>query len=75
MTNYLKMPKKSHVFALLELGWSYRVSHGNESSRETPCPDHQGRDSRQRTLDLKPPEPEIKGVHRGSGPPTHSVRP
>ena len=24
MTNYLKMPKKSHVLALLELGWSYR---------------------------------------------------
>ena len=24
MTNYLKMPKKSQVFALLELGWSYR---------------------------------------------------
>ena len=24
MSNYLKMPKKSHVLALLELGWSYR---------------------------------------------------
>jgi len=24
MTNYLKMPKKSQVLALLELGWSYR---------------------------------------------------
>ena len=24
MPNYLKMPKKSQVFALLELGWSYR---------------------------------------------------
>jgi transposase len=24
MPNYLKMPKKSHVLALLELGWSYR---------------------------------------------------
>jgi hypothetical protein len=24
MTNYLKMPKKSQVFALLELVWSYR---------------------------------------------------
>src|ERR1700704_6554818 len=24
MTSYLKMPKKSQVFALLELGWSYR---------------------------------------------------
>ena len=24
MPNYLKMPKKSQVLALLELGWSYR---------------------------------------------------
>jgi hypothetical protein len=24
MSNYLKMPKKSQVLALLELGWSYR---------------------------------------------------
>ena len=24
MPNYLKMPKKAHVLALLELGWSYR---------------------------------------------------
>jgi hypothetical protein len=24
MANYLKMPKKSQVLALLELGWSYR---------------------------------------------------
>ena len=24
MTNYLKMPKKTQVLALLELGWSYR---------------------------------------------------
>lgn len=23
MVNYLKMPKKSQVLALLELGWSY----------------------------------------------------
>jgi hypothetical protein len=24
MSNYLKMPKKTQVLALLELGWSYR---------------------------------------------------
>jgi hypothetical protein len=24
MSNYLKMPKKAQVLALLELGWSYR---------------------------------------------------
>ncbi len=24
MPNYLRMPKKTHVLALLELGWSYR---------------------------------------------------
>jgi hypothetical protein len=24
MPNYLKMPKKSQILALLELGWSYR---------------------------------------------------
>ena len=24
MPNYLKMPKKSQIVALLELGWSYR---------------------------------------------------
>jgi hypothetical protein len=24
MSNYLKMPKKTRVLALLELGWSYR---------------------------------------------------
>ncbi len=24
MANYLKMPKKQQVLALLELGWSYR---------------------------------------------------
>jgi hypothetical protein len=32
MPNYLKMPKKSQILALLELGWSYR---GIEA--ETAC--------------------------------------
>ena len=33
MTNYLKMPKKSQVLALLELGWSYRRIEGETGVR------------------------------------------
>ena len=33
MPNYLKMPKKSQVLALLELGWSYRRIQGETGVR------------------------------------------
>ena len=43
MSNYLKMPKKAQVLALLELGWSYRrieaetgVRRETVSARATP---------------------------------------
>ncbi len=36
MANYLKMPKKSQVLALLELGWSYRrIKAETDVRRET----------------------------------------
>ena len=33
MPNYLKMPKKSQVLALLELGWSYRRIEAETGAR------------------------------------------
>jgi hypothetical protein len=38
MAHYLKMPKKSQVLALLELGWSYRRIEAETGVRRVRIP-------------------------------------
>ena len=73
MSNYLKMPKKAQVLALLALGWSYRrikaetgvrreTISGYDAARQDPNPAKTFPGS-----DPSPP-PDTLDVWRGAGP-------
>ena len=59
MPNYLKMPKKSQILALLELGWSYRrIEAETGVRRETVSRyDHTRRSNAAKTFPGSAPSP------------------
>jgi hypothetical protein len=62
MPNYLKMPKKAQVLALLELGWSYRRIEAETGPQGSLAPE---RVLLSRSIVAESPEKSLERLEKG----------